>query len=51
MQTALYGKIKESKETGREWLTGDNTQNIPYFSTIVTQHKKRQRCVRRVGAY
>ena len=51
MQAVLYGKIKESKETGREWLTGENTQNIPYFSTIVTQHKKRQGRVRRVGAY
>ena len=36
MQTALYGKIKEGRETGGEWLTGANTQNIPYFSIVAT---------------
>ena len=36
MQTALYGKIKERRG---EWLMGANTQNVPYFSIVATQHK------------
>ena len=41
MQTALYGKIKESRERdgGGEWLIGGNTLNIHYFSIVTTQHK------------
>ena len=27
MQAALYGQIKERRETGDEWLIGANTQN------------------------
>ena len=30
MQTVLYGKLKERRETGGEWLIGAKTQNIPY---------------------
>ena len=45
MQTALYGKIKERKN---DWLIGANTQNVPYLSIVVTQHKTRQRQVRRL---
>ena len=48
MQTALYGKIKERKS---EWLIGANTQNVLYLSIIETQHKTRQRRVRRVEDY
>ena len=48
MQTAVYGKIKESRETGGEWIIGTNTQNIPYFSIVATQHKTNQRRVRRL---
>ena len=47
MQTALYGKTKERKG---EWLTGANTLNVLYLSIVATQHKTRQRHVRRVGA-
>ena len=43
MQTALYGKIKESRG---EWLIGANIQNEPYLSIVTTQHKTRQRRVR-----
>ena len=45
MQTALYGKIKERKG---EWLIGASTQNLLYLSIVATQHKTRQRRVRRV---
>ena len=45
MQTALYGKIKERKG---EWLIGANTQNVLYLSIVATQHKTRQRRIRRV---
>ena len=45
MQTALYGKIKNRKG---EWLIGANTQNLLYLSIVVTQHRTRQRRVRRV---
>ena len=45
MQTASYGKI--NKRRG-EWLIGANTQNIPYLSVVATQHKTRQRRVRRL---
>ena len=31
MQTALYDKQKERRETGGEWLIGANTQIIPYL--------------------
>ena len=31
MKTALYGKIKESRETGGNCLIEANRQNIPYF--------------------
>ena len=48
MQTALYGEIKENRETGGEWLIGANTQDIPYFSIVATQDKTRQRRVRRL---
>ena len=48
MHAALYGKIKERRETGGEWLIGANTQNIPYLSIIATQHKTRKRRVRRL---
>ena len=46
MQTALYGRIKERKG---EWLIGANTQNVFYLSIVATQHKTRQKRVRRVG--
>ena len=46
MQAALYGKIKERKG---EWLTGASTQNLLYLSIVATQHKTKQRRVRRVG--
>ena len=45
MQTNLYGKTKEWRG---EWLIGANTQNVPYFSIVATQHKTRQRWVRRL---
>ena len=45
MQTALYVKIKERKG---ELLIGAYTQNLLYLSIVATQHKKRQRRVRRV---
>ena len=45
MQTALYGKIKERRG---EWLIGANTQNVPYLSTVATQHNTRKRRVRRL---
>ena len=45
MQTALYGKIKERKG---EWFTGASTQNLLYLQIVATQHKTKQRCVRRV---
>ena len=49
MQTALHGKIKESKG---EWLIGVNTQSVLYLSIVATQDKtKARRCVRSVGAY
>ena len=48
MQTTLYGKIKESRETGGEWLIGANTQNILYLPIVATQHKTRQRRVWRI---
>ena len=41
MQTAL-------KERKGEWLTGANTQNVLYLSIVATQHKTRQRRVKRV---
>ena len=31
MQTALYGKIKERRETGGEWLIEANTQKYLTF--------------------
>ena len=40
MQTAFYGKIKETKS---EWLIGANTKNVPYLSIVAKQHKTRQR--------
>ena len=46
MQTALCGKIKERKS---EWLIGASTQNLLYLSIEATQHKTKQRPVRRVG--
>ena len=45
MQTALYGKIKKRKG---KWLIGANTQNLLYFSIVATQHRTRQRRVRRI---
>ena len=45
MQTVLYGKIKERRGG---WLIGANTQHIPYLSIVATQHKTRQRRVRRL---
>ena len=45
MQTALYGKIKERKG---EWLIEVNTQNVLYLPIAATQHKTKQRRVRRV---
>ena len=46
MQTAFYGKIKERREMGGEWWIGENTQNIHYLSTVATEHKTRQRCIK-----
>ena len=64
MRIAVHGKIKERRETRGEWLIGENMQNIPYISIVVTQHETRQRGVecllmrvkahkerRRAGAY
>ena len=48
MKTALYNNIKKRKS---EWLIEANTQNVLYLSIVATQHKTRQRRVRRVGAY
>ena len=45
MQTVLYGKIKERKG---ELLIGASTQNLLYLSIVATQHKTRQRHVRRL---
>ena len=38
-KTALYVKIKKRRETRAERLIGVHTQNIPYLSTVTTQHK------------
>ena len=46
MQTVFYGKTKERKG---EWLIGASTQNLLYLSIVATQHKTKQRRVRRVG--
>ena len=35
IKTVLYGKIKETRG---DWLTGANTQNVPYLSIVATQH-------------
>ena len=48
MQTSLYGKIKEKREVESEWLIGANTQNISYLLIVATQHKTRQRHLRRL---
>ena len=47
--------VKERREPrgrGGDWgvkrLIGAHTQNIYYLSTVTTQHKSRQRCVRRL---
>ena len=51
MPATLYGEIKERK---CEWLIGASTQKLLYLSILATQHKTRQRRVRRVrcaGAY
>ena len=45
MQTALYGKIKERKG---ERLVEVNTQNVLYLPVVATQHKTRQRRVKRI---
>ena len=42
MQTALYGKIKESRG---EWLIGAYIQNEPYLSIVATEHKTKARKV------
>ena len=42
----MYGKIKQRRHTGCEWLIGVYTQNTPYLSTVPSQHKTRQRRVR-----
>ena len=47
-KTTLYGKIKERREMGAEWLIGAHMQSISYLSTVTTQHKSRQRGVRRL---
>ena len=39
MQTALYGKINESKG---EWLIGASTRNLLYLSIVATQHKTKK---------
>ena len=39
-KTALYGEIKERRQTGGEWLIGAHTQNIPYLLLVTTQDKK-----------
>ena len=33
---------------GAEWLIGAHMQSISYLSTVTTQHKSRQRGVRRL---
>ena len=48
MQTALYGKIKEGRETGHEWLIGVNTKDTLPFNCSNTTHKTRQRHVTRL---
>ena len=40
-ETALYGKIKERRETKGEWLTGVHTQNVLYLLIVTTQNKTR----------
>ena len=47
-KTALYGEIKDRRETKSEWLIGVHTQNILYLSIVTTQHSIRQRRVRRL---
>ena len=61
MQTALYGKTKERRETEGEWLIGANTQIIRSLSIVARQQDQTKACkapteevhgrVRRVGAY
>ena len=44
MQTALYGKIKEGRETGRKWLIGVNTKDtLPFNCSNTTQDKTKAR--------
>ena len=45
-KAVLYDKIKERRGTDSEWLIGVHTQNIPYLSTVTTQHKTKQGQVR-----
>ena len=47
-KTALYGEIKDRRETKSEWLIGEHTQNVLYLSIVTTQHSIRQRRVRRL---
>ena len=42
-KTALYGEIKERRQTGGEWLIGAHTQNIPYLLLVTTQDKRQRR--------
>ena len=46
MQKPLLSKIKVNRDMEGEWLIGVNMQNIPYFSIVATQHKRRKRCVK-----
>ena len=47
-KTALYGKIKEERETKAEWLIRVQTQNVFYLSIVITQIKTKQSPVRRL---
>ena len=44
MQTALYGKTKERRETEGEWLIGANTQIIRSLSIVARQQDQTKAC-------
>ena len=46
MQTTLYGKIKQWRKTGGEWLIGGDTRKIPFNCSNTRQDKIKARKAR-----
>ena len=46
MQTTLYGKLKQRRKRGGEWLIGRDTRNIPFSCSNTTQDKIKTRKAR-----